>query len=232
MRNKILSIIIPVYNEENTISQLVEKVQKLKLLGIKKQIIIIDDGSTDLTKDKLKKIKKRYKDVLIIIKEKNEGKGSAVRKGIEYVKGDFSIIQDADLEYDPEDYKILIKPILLGKADVVYGSRFLGIHRAFLFWHYVANKMLNFITNVLYDSILTDMETCYKIFKSEILKGLNLKSKGFEIEPEITAKILKRKYKIYEVPISYYGRSYDEGKKITVMDAFKAVFILLKYRLF
>lgn len=232
MRNKILSIIIPVYNEENTISQLVEKVQKLKLLGIKKQIIIIDDGSTDLTKDKLKKIKKRYKDVLIIIKEKNEGKGSAVRKGIEYVKGDFSIIQDADLEYDPEDYKILIKPIILGKADVVYGSRFLGIHRAFLFWHYVANKMLNFITNVLYDSILTDMETCYKIFKSEILKGLNLKSKGFEIEPEITAKILKRKYKIYEVPISYYGRSYDEGKKITVMDAFKAVFILLKYRLF
>jgi len=232
MKTKILSVIIPVFNEEKTVSQIVKKVNDIRLTGIKKQIIIVDDGSTDSTKPELKKLKDRYKGMTVVYKEKNEGKGSAVRRGIEFIKGEYAIIQDADLEYDPEDYKILIKPLIMGKADVVYGSRFLGTHRAFLYWHYVANKILNFITNILYNSILTDMETCYKIFKSSVLKELNLKSNGFEIEPEITAKVLKRNYKIYEVPISYYGRGYDEGKKINAIDAFKAVFVLLKYMFF
>ncbi|MFP4465533.1 MAG: glycosyltransferase family 2 protein [Candidatus Goldiibacteriota bacterium] len=227
---KILSILIPVYNEKNTIEKIINKVLKAKTPGIKKQIIIVDDCSTDGTADILKRIKKTHRSIKIIYKKKNEGKGSAVRAGIPHLRGDFTIWQDADLEYDPNEYMLLLRPLLHADADAVYGSRFLGTHRAFLFWNYAANKILNFITNIFYDSILTDMETCYKMFKTEVLNEINLKSNGFDIEPEFTAKLLKRKKRIYEVPISYYGRNYDEGKKIRAKDGFIALWTLFKYR--
>lgn len=198
MKNKIktLSIVIPVYNEKNTIELIIEKVKKAKIGKLKKQIIVVDDCSTDGTREILKKIQKRDKNITVIYKEKNEGKGAAVKAAINYLKGEITVIQDADLEYDPNDFIKLLGPILDGRAEVTYGSRFLGIHRAFLFWNYVANKILNFFVNLLYNSFLTDMETCYKMMKTEILKSIKLKSKGFDFEPEITAKILKRKYKI------------------------------------
>ncbi len=229
---KILTIIIPVFNEKNTIKQIIDKVIKVKINKVKKQIIIVDDCSTDGTRDILKKIIKNKKNITVIFKEKNEGKGSAIKTAIPYIKGEVSVIQDADLEYDPQDLPKLLKPIIEEKADVTYGSRFLGTHRAFLFWNYIANKILNFITNLLFNTILTDMETCYKMFRTEVISKINLKSKGFDFEPEITAKILKNKYKIYEVPINYYGRSYEEGKKIRTKDGFIAFFKIIWYRFF
>lgn len=234
MKNKIktLSIVIPVYNEKNTIESIIEKVKKAKIGKLKKQIIVVDDCSTDGTREILKKIQKRDKNITVIYKEKNEGKGAAVRTAINYLKGEITVIQDADLEYDPNDFIKLLGPILDGRAEVTYGSRFLGIHRAFLFWNYVANKILNFFVNLLYNSFLTDMETCYKMMKTEILKSIKLKSKGFDFEPEITAKILKRKYKIYEVPINFFGRSYEEGKKIKAKDGFIALYKIFWYRFF
>ncbi|MCX8093231.1 MAG: glycosyltransferase family 2 protein [Candidatus Goldbacteria bacterium] len=231
-KNKVLSIIIPVYNEKNTIEKTISEVKKVKLKSIKKEIIVVDDGSTDGTREILKKIHKKDKKIIIIYKSKNEGKGSAVRIGIDKASGDFIIIQDADLEYTPEDYNIMLMPILKGYADVVYGSRFLGPHRSFLFWHYIANKFLNFLVNILYNTTLTDMETCFKLFKSEIIKNIKLRSNTFTIEPEITSKILKRNVRIYEVPIQYYGRGYEEGKKIKAIDGIKAFLTLLWYRFF
>lgn len=233
MKNKTslgLSIIIPVYNEIRTVSELVSKVQKVKLKSISKQLIVVDDCSTDGTREILKKLAQKKPGFTLILKDKNEGKGSAIRSAIPHIKGTCAVIQDADLEYDPSDYPALLKPILLGHADVVYGSRFLGTHRSFLFLNYVANKILNLITNLLYNSTLTDMETCYKMFSAEIVKTLKLRSNGFEIEPEITAKILKKNYRVYEVPISFYGRGYEEGKKIKAIDGFKALWALIKYR--
>ncbi len=231
MKPKKLSIIMPVYNEKKTIEQMVKTVEDTPLKGYLKELIIVDDGSTDGTRDIIKKMKTRYKNIKFILKEKNEGKGSAVREGIKHVTGDYAVIQDADLEYDPADYTRLLGPLEKGFADVVYGSRFIGgSHRSFLFWNYVANKILNIVTNILYNTLLTDMETCYKMFKAGILKSLVLHSNGFEIEPEITAKILKKKYKIYETPINFYGRGYEEGKKIKASDGFIALWTLIKNR--
>jgi len=222
-----LSVIIPVYNEVNNINTIVKRVQDTKLAS---EIIIVDDGSKDGTRDILQKMDGRKK-VRVILHEKNQGKGAAVVTGMQAAKGDILLIQDADLEYDPRDYPELLKPIQEGIADVVYGSRFLGgPHRVTMFWHQVANKLLTFITNILYDSILTDMETGYKVFRRTVIEGMTIRAKRFNFEPEFTAKILKRKYRIYEVPISFNPRDYSEGKKIKFHDAFEAVWALLKYR--
>jgi glycosyltransferase involved in cell wall biosynthesis len=223
-----LSIIVPVYNEEKTLLPLLAKVQKVKLLGLKKQIIVVNDGSTDKTAEVMKKIK--IPGIQIYQHDKNRGKGAAIRTAIPHTTGDFVIIQDADLEYDPADYVIILKPLLDGKADVVYGSRFKGVGRAFLFWHYVGNKLLTFITNILYDTILTDMETCYKAFKGDLIRSIHLRSNRFDFEPEVTAKVLKRGVKLFEVPINYDGRNFEEGKKITWRDGVVALVCLIRYR--
>jgi glycosyltransferase involved in cell wall biosynthesis len=228
---KTLSIIIPVYNEKNTIKEAVKTVSSCPLPGFKKQIIIVDDGSSDGTRNILEKISRANRKLKVVFMDKNRGKGRAVREGIKYIKGDYAVIQDADLEYDPADYAGLLAPITAGRADVVFGSRFMGsAHRSFLFWNYVANKFLNMTVNLLYNTLLTDMETCYKMFRAETLAGLDLKSDGFEIEPEITSKILKKKCRIYEVPINFYGRGYSEGKKIKAIDGFRALWALIRYR--
>jgi len=227
-KQRTLSIIVPVYNEEKTLLPLLAKVNKVKLLGLKKQIIIVNDGSSDNTAQVMKKIK--LPNCSIYTHEKNKGKGAAIRTAIPHTTGDFVIIQDADLEYDPNDYKTVLAPLLAGKADVVYGSRFKGTFRAFLFLHYVGNKFLNFVTNLLYNAVLTDMETCYKAFKGDLLRSLKLRSNRFDFEPEVTAKILKRGVKLYEVPISYDGRDFDEGKKITWRDGLVALVCLIRYR--
>jgi len=226
-----LSIIIPVYNEVNTIREIINRVDAVEL---DKEIIIVDDCSTDGTRELIKDIRDNGKfnsDLRVVYHSKNQGKGAAIRAGINYTTGDIVIIQDADLEYDPEDYRILIKPIIEGKADVVYGSRFLGIHRCFMFWHYMGNKLLTGIANILFNTILSDMETCYKAFRTEVIKDIKIKSNRFNFEPEITAKVLKRKLRIYEVPISYTGREYSEGKKINWKDGLRAIYALIKYRL-
>jgi glycosyltransferase involved in cell wall biosynthesis len=223
-----LSIIVPVYNEEKTLLPLLKKVQAVKLWGLKKQIIIVNDGSTDKTPLLLKKLK--IPGSKILQHDKNRGKGAAIRTAIPHTTGDIVIIQDADLEYDPADYKTVLAPILDGSADVVYGSRFKGVHRAFLFWHYVGNKFLTFLTNLLYDTVLTDMETCYKAFRGEIIRSLRLRSNRFDFEPEVTAKVLKRGCKLFEVPISFHGRGFEEGKKITWRDGIVALYCLIRYR--
>ena len=223
----ILSVIIPVYNEVHNIHTIVKRVQDTKLAG---EIIIVDDGSKDGTRDILQKMDGKKK-IHVILHEKNQGKGAAVVTGMKAAKGDILLIQDADLEYDPRDYPLLLKPLEEGLADVVYGSRFLGgPHRVTMFWHQVANKLLTFMTNILYDSILTDMETGYKVFRRKVIEGITIRAKRFNFEPEFTAKILKRKYRIYEVPISFNPRDYTEGKKIKFHDAFEAVWALIKYR--
>jgi len=222
-----LSVIIPVYNEVKNIQEIIKRVQATKLA---KEIIIVDDGSQDGTRDILKKLDGKKK-VHIILHEKNQGKGAAVVTGMNAAQGDILLIQDADLEYDPRDYPALLQPIEEGIADVVYGSRFLGAaHRVTMFWHQVANKLLTFMTNILYDSILTDMETGYKVFRREVIEGMKIRSQRFNFEPEFTAKILKRKYRIFEVPITFNPRDYEEGKKIGLKDAFEAVWALVRYR--
>jgi len=224
-----LSVVIPVYNETNTIEQIIQKVKAVKLSS---EIIVVDDGSTDGTKQKLKKVQKTDKKLKIIFHKRNQGKGMAIRTGIKTASGDYTVIQDADLEYDPEDFHKLIKPISEKKGEVVYGSRFTGEHRNMFFWHLMANKFLTLVTNILYNTTLSDMETCYKLFPTKLIQSLKLKCRGFEFDPEVTARVLKRKIRIYEVPISYAGREYDEGKKITWTDGFIALYTLLRYRLF
>jgi len=224
-----LSIIIPVYNEVKNIEEILKRVQVTKLAS---EIVVVDDGSQDGTRDILKKLDGKKK-VRVILQEKNQGKGAAVVAGMNAAKGDVLLIQDADLEYDPRDYPALLQPIEEGIADVVYGSRFLGAaHRVAMFWHQVANQLLTFLTNILYDSILTDMETGYKVFRREVIENMTIRSKRFNFEPEFTAKILKRKYRIFEVPITFNPRDYTDGKKIKLKDAFEAVWALLRYRFF
>ena len=220
-----LSIIIPVYNEEKTIEEVVKKVKKH---WKNREIIIVDDNSQDKSSQIIKKL--TSKDVKAFFHKKNQGKGAAIRTGVKHATADVVIIQDADMEYDPEDYHKLLAPIEKGKADVVYGSRFTGEHRNLLFWNMVGNKLLNLLCNILYNTTLSDMETGYKVFKTEILKDNLWDANSFDFEPEITARILKKKIYIYEVPISYTGRDYTQGKKITIKDAFIAVWTLLKFR--
>jgi len=223
-----LSVIMPVFNEKPTIETIIGRVEAV---GLADEIVIVDDGSTDGTRELLKDLGDQKDHIQLILHEKNKGKGAAVRTGIKAARGDLLLIQDADLEYDPRDYTTLIKPVEEGIADVVYGSRFLGApRRVTMFWHMVANKLLTLMTNLLYNSILTDMETGYKLFRREIIQDIPLRSKRFEFEPEITAKLLKRKVRIFEVPISFNPREYEEGKKIGLPDAFEAVWTLIKYR--
>lgn len=223
-----LSIIISVYNEKGTISEILDRVRGVDIGNIEKEIIIVDDFSNDGSREVLKG--EEEKGVIVLYHERNRGKGAAIRTALEHITGDFVIIQDADLEYDPEDYMKLIGPILKGKADVVYGSRFTGERRNMLFWHWIGNRFLTLITNILYNTTLSDMETCYKLFKAEIIKGLRIRSNRFNFEPEITAKVMKKGIRIYEVPISYTGREFNEGKKITWKDGFSALWTLVKYR--
>lgn len=223
-----LSVIIPVYNEIETLPEVIRKVIATPY---DKEIIVVDDGSIDGTREYLKALKDER--IKIIFHEKNVGKGGAIRSAIKNVEGDVVIIQDADLEYDPKDYPRLLEPILEGKADVVYGSRFLGgPHRVLLFWHYVGNQILTMMSNMCTDLNLSDMETGYKVFKKEVLNGIEIQSNRFGFEPEITAKISKKGVRIYEVPISYYGRNYNEGKKITWKDGIKAMLAIIRFNIF
>jgi glycosyltransferase involved in cell wall biosynthesis len=224
-----LSVIIPCYNEASTLEKVLQRVQAVELAD---EIIIVDDGSIDGTRDLLKRIEADQPDtVRILYHERNQGKGAALVTGFAVATGEIILIQDADLEYDPRDYPILVQPIEEGVAQVVYGSRFLGGPRkAMNFWNMVANKILTLVTNILYNAILSDMETCYKVFRREVVEDMIIRAKGFEFEPEFTAKVLKQGIRIYEVPISYNGREWDEGKKIKWTDAPKALWTLVKYR--
>jgi len=225
-----LSIVIPVYNEAATIEEIISRVAAVP---IEKEIIVVDDASSDGTGRRLAEVAPRFDDLKVLRHERNRGKGAALRTGFQQVTGDTVIIQDADLEYDPREYPKLLEPILDGRADVVYGSRFLGgPHRVLLFWHYVGNIFLTLLSNAVNNLSLTDMETCYKAFRAEVLRDMRLKSDRFGFEPEFTAKVAKRKLRVYEVPISYSGRGYAEGKKITWRDGLKAVFTILWFRLF
>jgi glycosyltransferase involved in cell wall biosynthesis len=224
-----VTFLIPVYNEQATVQELVEQVLALPL---DKQLIIVDDGSTDGSNEILRELSARH-DEIELITQRNGGKGSALRAAIPRISGDIAVIQDADLEYDPTEVPALIEPIREGRADVVYGSRLSGgkPQRAYLFWHLVGNRFLSLVTGVLYNTTLSDMETGYKAFRADVLRSLDLRESGFSIEPEITAKICKRHLRIYQIPISYYGRSYDEGKKITWRDGFKALWVLVRIRI-
>ena len=222
-----LSIVVPVYNEVGNIREILKRVRATKAAH---EIIVVDDGSQDGSRKLLAGLDGRQ-GIRVIMHEHNQGKGAAVRTGIAAAHGDVILIQDADLEYNPRDYPALLRPIRDGVADVVYGSRFLGgPRRAVMFWHMIANQLLTLMTNVLYNTILTDMETGYKVFRREVAEGMKLRARGFEFEPEFTAKILKRHYRIFEVPITFNPRDYSQGKKIKLQDAFVAVWTLLKYR--
>ncbi len=219
-----LSVIIPVYNESKTVGEIIRQLKAVK--GFDKEIIVVNDGSTDDTI----KIITDIKDIIVINHKKNQGKGAAIRTGIAKAQGDYLLVQDADLEYDPQDILTMLDPVARGKAEVVYGSRFTGQRRNMFFWHWVGNQFLTLVTNILYNTTLSDMETCYKLMPVKLAKSLNLKSEHFEFEPEVTAKILKKGIRIWEVPISYAGREYHQGKKISWKDAIPALFTLIKYR--
>lgn len=224
-----VSVVMPVYNELNTIEEIVSRVLAQPMVS---ELIIVDDCSTDGTKQKLA-IYERSEKIKLLFHDRNKGKGAALRTGFKAVTGDIVIVQDADLEYDPEDYKALLKPILDGKADVVFGSRFLGgSHRVLYFWHYVGNRFLTTLSNIFNNINLTDMEVCYKVFKREILQRLDLKCDRFGFEPEFTAKVARLRLRIYEVPVSYYGRTYSEGKKITWKDGLAALWWIVRFGLF
>jgi glycosyltransferase involved in cell wall biosynthesis len=238
-----LSVVIPVFNEIGTIQEIVERIQAVSLdvsiwtdhanadvVRLERELVIVDDGSTDGSRDYLRTLE-NVPSVRIIFHEANQGKGGAVRTGLQHVTGDICLIQDADLEYDPRDYPALLQPILEKRTHVVYGSRFRGgPSKAMFFWHMVGNRFLTFVTNILYNTILTDMETCYKVFSREVADALHLKASGWGFDPEITAQILLSDYRIYEVPISYSGREFNEGKKISWKDGFTVLWTLVKYR--
>jgi glycosyltransferase involved in cell wall biosynthesis len=226
LHDPLLSVVMPVYNERETIEEIIGRVMKVP---VRVELIVVDDCSKDGTRDLLHSLQQRH-GFKLILQPQNAGKGSALRRGFQEVSGDLVIIQDADLEYSPEEYPDLIGLICQGRADVVYGSRFIGRHRVFLFTHYAGNRLLTLITNVLYNTMLTDMETCYKVMRTDVLRSMTLESNGFGIEPELTAKIFKRGFRVYEVPITYDGRGYEEGKKITWRDGVIALWVLLKYR--
>jgi glycosyltransferase involved in cell wall biosynthesis len=226
-----LSVIIPVYNEEKTILKVIDQVKKADTKGIKKELVIVDDFSKDKTREILSKLKAR--DIKVFFHKKNHGKGAAIRTALQHATGDIIIIQDADLEYNPAEYGKLLQPILDGKTKVVYGSRLEAIQRDLQNMyklHYFGNKFLTIMTNILYGTTITDMETCYKVFRREVLDGIRLRAMRFDFEPEITAKLLKKGYNIVEVPIDFVGRTFKEGKKITWRDGIKALFYLIKYR--
>lgn len=224
---KILSIVIPVFNEIQTIDTILRRVLDARLPGWKKNIIVVDDGSTDGTRKKLSRWEKHCD---VVYQIRNQGKGSAVAEGFNRVKGNIIIIQDADLEYDPKDYQVLLAPFENPMVQVVYGSRFLGPHLSTMYLYALGNKFVTFITNILYNTNITDMETGYKVFRKEVISNIHVTAKRFDFEPEITAKVLKSGYQIYEVPISYFGRKFNEGKKLTWRDGVKALWTLLKYR--
>jgi glycosyltransferase involved in cell wall biosynthesis len=230
-----LSIVIPVYNEQETLAECVQRVVTVEL-PLEKELILVNDASSDDSAKVIEEICSRYNDteIKVVNHEQNQGKGAALRSGFAEVTGDFAIIQDADLEYDPNDYHKMLKPILDGRADVVYGSRFVGSQekRVIYYWHYVGNKLLTTFSNMCTNLNLTDMETCYKVFRREVIETLNIKCDRFGVEPEMTAKIARGKWRIYEVGISYSGRTYAEGKKITWKDGVKAILTIIRFRLF
>jgi glycosyltransferase involved in cell wall biosynthesis len=224
-----LSVIVPVFNERNTVVEVLRRMRAVDLPdGIEREIIVVDDGSDDGTRDVLRQLGDST--VRVVLHDGNRGKGAAVRTGLALASGDYVLIQDADLEYDPDDWPRLIAPVVRGRTRVVYGSRFTGERRNMLFLHWIGNRMLSLVTNVLYNTTLSDMETCYKLVDRTLLVDLGLRCDQFDIEPEITAKLLKRGIRIYEVPISYMGREFDEGKKITWRDGFAALWTLVKFR--
>jgi glycosyltransferase involved in cell wall biosynthesis len=226
LHDPLLSVVMPVFNEAATVEEIVRRVLQVP---IRTQLIVVDDWSTDGSRELLVRLQQEL-DFTLLLQPANRGKGAALRRAFEAVRGDLVVIQDADLEYSPEELPMLISLICEGRADVVYGSRFLGRHRVFLFSHYLGNRFLTLVTNVLYNTMLTDMETCYKVMRTEVLRSMTLRENGFGIEPELTSKIFKRGYRVYEVPITYDGRGYDEGKKIGWRDGVVALWVLIRYR--
>lgn len=222
----LLSVVMPVYNERETVEEIIRRVLAVQ---VRTQLIVVDDGSNDGTREILAGLQREL-GFELVLQPRNQGKGAALRRGFQEIRGELVVIQDADLEYSPEEYPQLIELICQGRADVVYGSRFLGRHRVFMFSHYLGNRVVTLLTNILYNTMLTDMETCYKVMRTEIVRGMTLQSNGFGIEPEMTAKIFKGRHRVYEIPITYDGRGYDEGKKITWRDGIVALWVLLKYR--
>ncbi|MGH9281811.1 MAG: glycosyltransferase family 2 protein [Acidimicrobiales bacterium] len=225
---KKLSVIVPVFDERTTVAEIIRRARQVEL-PLDREIIVVDDGSTDGTRDVLSHLADST--VRVVVHPENQGKGAAIRTGLSYATGDLVLIQDADLEYDPDDWPRLLAPVFKGKARVVYGSRFTGERRNMLFWHWVGNRFLTLVTNALYNTTLSDMETCYKLFDREILNGIKLTSDRFGFEPEVTAKVLRTGVRIYEVPISYTGREFHEGKKITWRDGITALWTLIRYRI-